>query len=116
VLFALRRLDDVAEASAEQLAKSLGLGVRTLHRRLRSEGQTYRDVLDAFRKQRCMVQLAQGSLSTKQVALELGFADPAGFHRAFKRWTGCTVGEWQRRNVRGAAHLLSLQAAPGQDA
>lgn len=93
---ALAELDELSHASAAALAARLGLGVRTLHRRLHAEGETYRSVLDAFRRARCTRQLAGGAVSAKQVAHALGFADPAGFHRAFRRWTGCTVREWQR--------------------
>jgi AraC-like DNA-binding protein len=95
LLGALAELDDLSHASAEELARRLGFGVRTLHRRLSAEGETYRSVLDDYRRTRCMRQLA-GGVSAKQVAFTLGFADPAGFHRAFRRWTGSTVRAWQR--------------------
>lgn len=97
VLLALQTLDDLSQASAEQLAKQLGCGVRTLHRRLHREGTTYRGVLDTLRRRRCLALLQAGKLSAKQVAHALGFAEPASFHRAFRRWTGCTVAVWQRR-------------------
>jgi AraC-like DNA-binding protein len=99
---ALRALEDIADASAETLAAELGLGVRTLHRRLRAEGRSYRQVLEDFRMQRCLSQLASASVSAKRLAFSLGFSSPASFHRAFRRWTGQTVSEYRRALHRGA--------------
>ena len=102
---ALRALDDVSFASAERVAQSLGLHVRTLHRKLQREGTSYRQVVAEFRMQRCEAQLGSRS-SAKNIAYSLGFSSPASFHRAFKRWTGRTVGEY-RQSKRGA-HELAL--------
>jgi AraC-like DNA-binding protein len=98
----LRAFDHAAEASAERVALLLGLGVRTLHRRLRAEGTSYRRVVAEFRMQRCEAQIGRSS-SAKNIAYALGFASPASFHRAFKRWTGCTVGEYRRQQQAAAS-------------
>jgi AraC-like DNA-binding protein len=92
---ALLQLDDSADSRAEALASRLGMGVRTLHRRLRAEGTSYRKVLTSFQMRRCIERLASPSASAKQVAFALGFSDPASFYRAFKRWTGHTVSEYR---------------------
>jgi len=108
----LRRLlaqqTDVSEARAERIGRELGVGVRTLHRRLKAEGTSFRKVLDEFRLEHGMRQLASSRASAKEVAYALGFSDPASFHRAFKRWTGSTVSEY-RQNVR-APQARSLEA------
>lgn len=96
---ALQQLDDSADSRAEALASRLGLGVRTLHRRLRAEGTSYRKVLTSFQMRRCIERLSSPAASAKQVAFALGFSDPASFYRAFKRWTGHTVSEY--RTLRG---------------
>jgi len=62
-----------SEARAYVVAAQLGLGVRSLHRRLRAEGTTFREVLDALRMERCMHEL-QSSVTAKHVAESLGFA------------------------------------------
>lgn len=82
---------EAPSVSAALVARRLGLGMRTLHRRLRIEGTTFRKVLDDHRLARCLVELQSLDTSAKQIAYTLGFADPASFHRAFKRWTGSTV-------------------------
>jgi AraC-like DNA-binding protein len=89
------RLADQADLNAERLGRELGFGVRTLHRRLRAEGTSLRKLLAEFQMQRCLRELELASTSAKQIAFSLGFADPASFHRAFKRWTGRTVNEYR---------------------
>jgi AraC-like DNA-binding protein len=93
----LGSMDDVADASADALAAALGIGSRTLHRRLRAERTSYRRVVQDFRMRRCVEQLRLDSASAKEIAFRLGFSSPASFHRAFRRWTGCTVGEYRRQ-------------------
>ena len=97
LIHALRNLEDVSDASAEHLACLLGLGVRTLHRRLQAEGSSYRQIFEEFRRQRCLAQLSVSSSSAKRIAFSLGFANPASFHRAFRRWTGQTVSAFRGR-------------------
>lgn len=92
----LAELDDVATASGEAMAAALGIGVRTLHRRLRAESTSYRQVVQEFRLQRCVEELGRSALSAKQIAFALGFANPSSFHRAFRRWTGQSLYEYRR--------------------
>jgi AraC-like DNA-binding protein len=39
------------------------------------------------------------------IALELGFSERSAFHRAFRKWTGASPGEFRRRLPREAAAL-----------
>ncbi|HEY4713091.1 MAG TPA: AraC family transcriptional regulator, partial [Aquirhabdus sp.] len=41
--------------------------------------------------------LSQYSKSMMDIATELGFAEPSAFHRAFKKWTGMTPGEYRQK-------------------
>jgi AraC-like DNA-binding protein len=72
------------EASATRLFMSS----RTLKRRLRAQGRSFQQLLDDARLARATVLLEDRGVSVEQIASELGYADPANFTRAFKRWTG----------------------------
>jgi AraC-like DNA-binding protein len=96
---ALSCLAERGNVRAELLARELGLGVRTLHRRLRAEGTSFRKLLVELQLARCRCELSLRSRSAKEIAFALGFADPASFHRAFKRWTGHTVAQFRRATV-----------------
>jgi AraC-like DNA-binding protein len=91
----LERLAAHTDVSAERVGRELGLGIRTLHRRLRAEETSFRKLLTEFQIERCLREFEAAPASAKQVAFALGFADPASFHRAFKRWTGRTVNEYR---------------------
>lgn len=73
--------------SADQAARLLGMSRRTLVRRLSECGVSYRALLDAAMKQRAQELMVERKLSRTQVAEELGFADPASFSRARRRWS-----------------------------
>ena len=73
--------------AAEDIAKRLGLSLRTMHRRLAQSGTTYRSVLDGMR-QRVATELLQNThLSIDQVAKRVGFSDATSFRKAFVKWT-----------------------------
>ena len=74
--------------SLEDAARSLRLAPRTLHRRLRAEGTSFREVKDKLRRELAMAWLAQGDRSVAQVAADLGYSEPSAFFRAFHSWTG----------------------------
>lgn len=52
---------------------------------------------------------AMTGLRLMDIAQRLGFSEPSTFHRAFKKWTGVSPGEY-RRNQREDAAVDALQA------
>jgi len=79
----------------QNVARTLGLSVRSLRRRLEAERTTYqRLVNEALARKAChLLRLDPGSVQA--VAFEMGFADSSSFQRAFKRWTGMTPGRFR---------------------
>ncbi len=77
-----RRLD------RETLAHSLGMSGRTLARRLATEGRHFRDIVDDVRRALARRLIGEDALALGDVAARVGFADLAGFGKAFRRWFG----------------------------
>jgi AraC-like DNA-binding protein len=74
----------------QQVARTLAVSPRTLQRRLASEGSSYQEVLEEWRKEAARRHLSNLTLAVSEVAFLLDYAEPAPFHRAFKRWFGIT--------------------------
>lgn len=83
---ALRLLD--GESDLDGAAQLAGLSLQGLQRRLRQDGYTYREVLDAARRERAMSLLLKTRLSVSEIAVALGYEEHSNFTRAFNRWTG----------------------------
>ena len=77
-------------ASAGDIATSLGVSRRTFARRLADEGATFSDVREALRSALARQYLADRGLSISQVAWLLGYREVSAFTHAFKRRTGRT--------------------------
>lgn len=86
----------------DRAATLLNTSPRTLRRHLRSEGTTFQRVLDDLRRDLSREYLASGVMAIKEIAYLLGFANSAGFCRAYKAWTGETVGAFSARAVTSA--------------
>ena len=63
----------------------------------RSRGTTFQALREEARRARSMLLLEQSKLAINDVARALGYADSAGFVRAFQRWTGETPSSYRKR-------------------
>lgn len=69
-------------------ATLLNTSERTLKRRLRDEGTSFRNISNAVRKAKARELVAEGRLSMGEIAQRLGFSDLSSFSQTFRRWTG----------------------------
>src|SRR5215468_9700493 len=83
------------------VAKMMGLSARTLQRRLSDEGVTYARVVARARFDVAQRMLEDPACKIIEVALDLGYSDPAHFARAFVRWTGLAPREFRRLRATG---------------
>ncbi|MBI1339581.1 helix-turn-helix domain-containing protein [bacterium] len=72
------------------IAGELGIGARTLQRRLSDNGHSFQGVVDLARRDLAQRLLRETDYSLAEVAFLTGFAEQSGFTRAFKRWAGQT--------------------------
>lgn len=85
--------------TAQHTARRLGTSVRTLSRRLSEEGTSHGALLDEVRAELARQHLADPALASADIASLLGFSDSTTFHRAFRRWFGCTPAELRAREA-----------------
>ena len=69
------------------VAAFLGVNERSLRRKLRQQGLSFRGLLDELRTLIALKYLRTTKLANEDIALALGFSDAANFRRAFHRWT-----------------------------
>ena len=91
----------------DEVAASMHLTSRTLIRRLRRLGTSYREATDEFLRARARELLANDQMKIKQVAAALGFDSPANFGKAFKRWYGVSPGNFRSGRGRPAGEAPS---------
>jgi AraC-like DNA-binding protein len=87
-------------ASIERIARSLGINVRTLQRRLDAEKTSFSDLLNAVRRDLAVRYLANKSCSLAQVAEMLGYSQLSSFTRWFSAEFGATPTRWRSVHAR----------------
>jgi AraC-like DNA-binding protein len=80
----------------EWVARKMDFSGRSLQRYLNGQNTTFESVLDRVLTRHSMYLLERGNTPITELALQLGYADPSHFVRAFRRWTGQTPGEFRR--------------------
>jgi len=88
--------------TAPEIARRLGVSVRSLQRRLHDERATFQGLVDDVRRELSLRHLAGDGLSVGELTFLLGFSEPSAFHRAFRRWTGTTPAEYRRARTASA--------------
>lgn len=78
-----------------EAAQALGVSERTLARRMQAQGLSFTALLDGVRRDAALQAVTDSTRALADIGLALGFAEPAVFWRAFRRWTGCTPQAWR---------------------
>lgn len=85
--------------AARDIARALHMSQRSFERHLHNESTTYRELVDAVRRELATSYIREGRLRLTEVSFLLGFAETSAFYRAFRRWTGTTPLDYRRRHA-----------------
>lgn len=80
----------------EEMASRLRIPPATLRRRLGAAGQSYGSIKDEIRNALAQQMLRETRQDVAGIATELGYSEPSAFHRAFRKWTGQSPGNFRR--------------------
>lgn len=83
------------QSSLGAVADALALHPRTLNRRLRQQGSSYRNLNEECRQAIARQLLRDTELAIADIAAVLAYSDVTVFTRAFRRWSGATPGAWR---------------------
>ncbi len=99
--------------SGRELARRLGVSVRTLKRRLAQCGTSYSQLADELRYTEAIRLLHDDSLSMEEIAERLGYSDAANLTRAFRRWAKTTPAAF-RRKLRDGREAEAAATSPAR--
>jgi AraC-like DNA-binding protein len=94
----LRAMVHLGHPRIETIAEIAGVQVRTLQRRLRAEGLSFKKLIDQARFLETMELVGDEDVTFTEIAHQLGYTDQAHFTRAFRRWAGVTP-SWYRSEL-----------------
>ncbi len=76
------------KVSDNLIAKELNLSERSLQRKLKEKGTTFRSELDNVREMAAIQYIKNPVNTMSDIAFLLGFSEQSAFSRAFKKWMG----------------------------
>jgi AraC-like DNA-binding protein len=76
------------------------MSIRTFQRRLEDSNLSYSDLIDQIRFERATELLEDRTMKFIDIAFDLGYAEPANFTKAFKRWTGVSPPEFRNLHLK----------------
>lgn len=89
-------MTDDGPMSFDKAAAALGMSPRTLKRRLMEAGATFSELVEKARCERALLLLRSRASAIDDIADRLGYSTVSNLARAFRRWTGLTIGEYRR--------------------
>lgn len=78
------------------VARELGLSVRSFHRRLAEHGVNFQTLAEETRRELALSMLRDETCPLSEIAFLTGFSEQSAFNRAFKRWTNETPASYRR--------------------
>lgn len=83
--------------SEDEVAAALFISKRTMARRLKKEGTSFRQVRDEILSQQAIGYLRDSKMSVDAIAALLNYHDSSNFRRAFKRWFKLTPDQYRQQ-------------------
>ena len=80
----------------ENVAEEFGISGRTLQRNLSAENTSFNQLVKDIQKIMTFNYLEAKELSIDEIAYLVGYTETSSFYRAFKKWTGKTVSQYQK--------------------
>ena len=80
----------------ENVAEEFGISGRTLQRNLSVEKTSFNQLVKDIQKIMTFNYLEAKELSIDEIAYLIGYTELSSFYRAFKKWTGKTVSQYQK--------------------
>lgn len=96
----------LGEVDRETIAGVIGLGPRTLTRRLSAAGTSFESIKDDVRFTIARELLALTRLPIGRVAETLAYSDNSAFNHAFLRWAGMSPSQWRNQQRTGDARTF----------
>lgn len=84
--------------SIEKITNQLNMTPRTLHRYLKAEGTSYKQILNDVRYELSKQYISQKQYNVTEIAFQLGFSDSSAFSRAFKHWSGFSPSHYNKHH------------------
>lgn len=91
----LCRMEPAEWPDFEVLAAAMHSTPSTLRRHLEQEGSSYQTIKDDLRRDLAIDFLCNSQMNFMDIAHALGFSEHSAFHRAFRKWTGASPGEYR---------------------
>ncbi|SFK93377.1 AraC family transcriptional regulator [Shimia haliotis] len=85
-------------ATQDNIARELGMSVRTMARRLSEEGTTFANLVNDLRKALARDYLLSSDLPLTEIAFLLGYNNAGSFSTAFRRWFGTTPRDFRKQS------------------
>ena len=85
--------------NSAQVADSVAMHPRTLHRKLREEGTTFTELLEETRRELSYHLVSRTGLTVTDISQTLAYGDATAFSRSFRRWFGISPASWRRHHL-----------------
>lgn len=85
------------KATLSIVAASLNMSERSMGRKLKREGYSFKSILHHVRESTALVHLNDLDYSVTSIAHELGYRDYSAFSHAFRIWTGYSPTEYREK-------------------
>lgn len=81
----------------DAVAQSMNMTPNLLWRKLKKEGTTFSKIRDELKRDWALQLVQDQSLLVEDIAEILRFSDASALQKAFRKWTGATVGHYRER-------------------